>query len=41
VIFLDDNAQNIAGAEELGIRSILVRSTSQMNEELQNEGISS
>lgn len=39
VIFLDDNAQHIAAAEKTGIKGILVRSSSQMTDDLKKEGI--
>ena len=37
-IFLDDNLDNIRGAEELGIATILVTSTEQMRHDLQKLG---
>ncbi len=39
VIFLDDNIENINGAKELGIHTILVSSTTQLKEGLQKEGL--
>jgi HAD superfamily hydrolase (TIGR01509 family) len=38
-IFLDDNADNIHGADELGIATILVTSQEQMKEELLRYGL--
>lgn len=39
IIFLDDRPENIKAAEAVGIKSILVRSSSQMLDELKKEGI--
>lgn len=39
IIFLDDNPANTKAAEANGIKSILVRSSSQMTDELKKEGI--
>lgn len=39
IIFLDDNAANTKAAEEAGIKSIRVGSSSQMTDELKKEGI--
>ena len=39
IIFLDDNPANTKAAETIGIKSILVRSSSQMTDELKKEGI--
>ncbi len=39
VIFLDDTIPNIIGAEAIGIKSITVKSSSQMINDLQKEGI--
>ena len=39
VVFLDDNIDNIEGAQKLGIKSILVTSQQQMKKELQLLGV--
>jgi len=39
VIFLDDNADNIHGADELGIETILVTSQEKMRAELKTKGL--
>ncbi len=39
IVFLDDNADNIRGADELGIATILVTSPLQMKDELIKKGL--
>jgi FMN phosphatase YigB (HAD superfamily) len=39
VVFLDDNLDNIKGADHLGIKTVLVTSTAQMTAELHAMGL--